>query len=661
MPKQPLTTQSNALSWLENLEDSRTQEFLAQEAKYTKHWQQEIESLTQDFFQEIKARTQLNDTSLKQLLDNYYYFNKTKENLDYPIHCRCQELAASEYEVILDENELAANHDYFDLGSYSVSRDGQKIVYSQDTAGYENYSLFLKDLPKGTSRALDIHNTSSTVHITPTGDAIFYCVRDSKQRPYQVYRVNLDTLQQTLIYTEHDERFFLDIELYETEGVLLITAGSNDTTEVLSYDLAQEHLKSVTPRKAKVEYSVIPYDSGYYLLTNQEATEFRLAYIDSTGKSHSLIPGSATQTLEDITLYADYLVVTVRRQARQELLILNHKTHETYLIQAPSPNHTLELVPPISSQHNLLHYTVESLAQPEKTYSFDLKTQAKECVKEHAVLDSDFSPDNYHCLREYVSAPDGTQVPLSIVYHKDTPLNGQAPCYLYGYGAYGVITDPWFSVARLSLLDRGGIFALAHVRGSGDCGQNWYHQGKLEHKQNSFSDFIACGRYLIDHNYTNANQLCGAGGSAGGLLVASAAHQAPEVFQLIVAQVPFVDVVQTMTNPDLPLTITEYDEWGDPNKPEALARIAAYCPVTQVCEQEYPNIYATCGINDSRVGYWEACKWASLIRKKATNHPKVWLKIQQSGHGGDSGRLKAMQETAEMYAVVLYFCGKQKK
>ncbi|WP_218080697.1 S9 family peptidase [Anthocerotibacter panamensis] len=617
----------------------------------------------QHLYQELVGRIQETDLSVPVRLDHYAYYARTETDRQYAILCR-QADGASE-EVLLDLNQLAEGHPYFSLGTNAVSPDHRLLAYAIDTSGAETYTLYVKDLMTGDLRADVIPNTSASACWANDNHTLFYTVLDEAKRPYKLFRHTLGTDPQAdvLVYHETDDAYFLGIGRTRSKGYLVLHLQSKVTSEVHYLDANDPYasFRVVHPRQKGLEYSLDHLEDHFYILTNDQAQNFKLVKAPVTDPAKAnwqdVIPHREQVKLDQIEVLRGHIIVLERQNALERIYVLDLEGMDSHYIEFPEPVYTVHLGDNPEIDTDLLRFTYASLVTPNTVFDYNLVTRERELKKQYAVLGG-YDPSYYQSERLFATAPDGARIPISLVYRKDMVRDANHPLYLYGYGSYGYSLDPSFSSARLSLLDRGFIFALAHVRGGEELGRPWYEDGKLLQKKNTFTDFIAVAEYLVAEHYTSPSRLVISGGSAGGLLVGAVANLRPELFAVVVAQVPFVDVVNTMLDSSLPLTVVEYDEWGNPNDREFFDYIRSYSPYDNVTAQDYPHLLITAGLNDPRVSYWEPAKWCAKLRALKTDAHILLLKTNMgAGHGGASGRYDRLKEVAFEYAFILRVLG----
>lgn len=664
-------TGTDPYRWLENRDAEDVLAYLKAENAYLEEQLADQAELREALFQEIKSRIRETDLSLPAPWGPWLYYQRTTAGDEYPRHYRCPRpldgsltVDESAEQLLLDPNELAGGG-FLSLGAFSVSQDHSKLAYSLDREGDEIYRLYVKDLASGAVTELPFDNCDGSMTWANDSQTLFYGELDETHRPHKIYRHRLGDMDSSEVYHDPDGRFFVHCYRASSDRQLVILSHSKTTSEawVLSADQPEGSWTCLAPRQEDHEY--FP-DHGLYegqwrwlIRSNQAGINFALYHASEAepGREHwqELVPHDDAVMLEDVSLNAEAITLTLR-ESGLPVIEVRPQGVQPYRLQLPDAAYSLHVQNSLEFTSTVIRLRYEALNRPAQIRQLTLADGTQEVLKETPV-EGPFDADAYESRRIWATAQDGTQIPISLVGRRDS-FGKPAPLYLYGYGAYGHSLDPWFSHARLSLLDRGFIFAIAHVRGGGDLGEAWYRAGKLEHKPNTFSDFIACAEQLLADGYTTSPRLAISGGSAGGLLIGAVLNLRPELFGAAIAEVPFVDVLNTMLNADLPLTVTEYDEWGDPNQPEVHERIRAYAPYENVRAQAYPPLLAVAGYNDSRVQYWEAAKWVAKLRATRTDDNLLLLKTEfGAGHGGMSGRYQALKDVALEYAFVLKVFG----
>ncbi len=570
-------------------------------------------------------------------------------------------------EELLDVNQLAEGKGFMRLGAYKVSPNHQLLAYSTDTAGAETYTLFVKDLATGQLLKDVIPDIYSSVEWAADNKTLFYNTLDLAKRPYKLFRHILgeDPKKDPLIYHEKDDAFYLDINLSRSHQYLLMSLGSNTTSEVwfLRADDPNGQFRVVHPRQHEMEYSVEHHGEKFYIVTNDGAKNFKLLEAPAADPYKvnwkELIPRRANVKLDGVDAFQNHLVVYEREGGLKKIQVWNFATGEKFYVDFPEPVYNVNPTGNVEYKTNLLRFNYTSLITPGSVFDYNMDTKNRELKKQTPVLGG-YDPKQYQSERIVAKAMDGTEIPISLVYKKGMVKNGTSPLYLYGYGSYGISSDPNFSSNRLSLLDRGFIFAIAHIRGGGEMGRMWYDDGKLLKKRNTFTDFISCAEHLINEKFTSKEKLAIGGGSAGGLLMGAVTNMRPDLFKAVVAKVPFVDVMNTMLDPTIPLTVIEYEEWGNPNKKEYYDYMMSYSPYDNVEAARYPNLLITGGLNDPRVAFWEPSKWTAKLRTLKKDDNRLVLKMNMgAGHGGASGRYDFLKEIAFEYAFLLDVLGIQ--
>lgn len=655
-------------AWLQERDTDAVLDYLKAENAYQEAQLADQAQLREQLFEEIKARIRETDLSLASPWGQYLYYTRTTAGDEYARHYRCPRPADDSPQVdeaheqlLLDPNVLAAGG-FLALGAFSVSPDQQRLAYSLDTSGEETYRLYVKELASGAVSELPFEQCDGSMTWANDSQTLFFGELDDTHRPYKLYRHRLGSEGAELVFEEPDGRFFLHCYRSSSERQLILLLNSKTTSEawVLDAQTPAAAFTCLAPREEAHEYYP---DHGqlngtwtWFIRSNQTGINFALYQAPDTGSAplraawQTLIEHRPDSMLEGVTLNAQAYSLSLR-EGGLPIIEVHRQGVPAYRVQLPDAAYSLYVSDSLEFASGRIRLRYEALNRPAQVRQLSLADGAQQVLKETPVL-GPFNADDYLSQRLWATAADGTQVPISLVQRRDTV--GQAtPLYLYGYGAYGESLDPWFSHARLSLLERGVAFAIAHVRGGGELGEAWYRAGKQEHKANTFGDFIACAEHLLAQGLTRPSQLVISGGSAGGLLIGAVLNQRPELFAAAVAEVPFVDVLNTMLDPDLPLTVTEYDEWGNPQDPHVYARIKGYAPYENVSAQAYPAMLVIAGYNDSRVQYWEAAKWVAKLRASKTDDQLLLLKTELgAGHGGMSGRYQGLRDVALEYAFV---------
>ncbi|MGK8435969.1 S9 family peptidase [Ectopseudomonas hydrolytica] len=666
-------TGTDPYRWLEQRGSEEVLDHLKAENAYLEAELAPQQALRESLFDEIKARIRETDLSLPTPWGDYLYYQRTTAGDEYPRHYRCKRPADGSLTVdtdsetlLLDPNALAGGG-FLSVGAFSISPDQRRLAYSLDSSGEEIYRLFVKELDSGRISELPFDDCDGSMTWAGDSQTLFFTELDDTHRPYKLYRHRLGTRGAEQVFEEADGRFFLHCYRSSSERQLILQLGSKTTSEVwvLDAERPEGDFVCLAPREEGHEYDA---DHGmldgqwcWLIRSNQSGINFALYRADEAKPQRphwQQIRAHDPQVMLDGATLNQRAIVLALREGGLPVLEVQPQGQAAYRVQLPDAAYSLYVQDSLEFHSPVIRLRYEALARPAQIRQLELATGEQQVLKQTPV-EGPFDAVAYESRRLWACADDGTQIPISLVARRDVLAAGQpAPLYLYGYGAYGASLDPWFSHARLSLLERGFVFAIAHVRGGGEMGEAWYRAGKLEHKRNSFGDFIACAERLIAEGLTRPAQLVISGGSAGGLLIGAVLNERPELFAAAIAEVPFVDVLNTMLNPDLPLTVTEYDEWGDPNQPEVHERIKAYAPYENVSARAYPAILAMAGYNDSRVQYWEAAKWVAKLRARKTDDNLLLLKTDlDAGHGGMSGRYQGIRDVALEYAFVLRVLG----
>ena len=640
--------------------NSEVIDYLEAENAYTKEQMKHTEALQQTLYQEILGRIKETDLSVPYRLDNYYYYSRTEEGLAYSIFCRKPGSLEAPEEVLLDQNQLAEGQEFFSLGVLAISPNHQILAYSTDTTGAEQYTLCFLDLTAGKLYSEQVPNTYYSFAWGNDNRTVFYTKVDEANRPYQLWRHRLGSNpeEDVLIYEETDESFFLSVGKTRSEAYILMELESQVTSEIhyLDANTPTEAFRVIHPRQPQMEYFVEHHSDRFYIVTNENAINFKLmkAPVASPDKANweTVIPHREDIMLSDVSAFTDHLVISERTAGLPTVRVQKLSTGEETALDFPEPTYAIfdGNNPEFNSRKWRFIYT--SMITPSSVFDYDMETGERELKKETEVLGG-YDRTQYASERLMATAADGAQIPISLVYKRGI-TDRPNPLWLTAYGSYGFPYPATFSSSRLSLLDRGIVFAIAHIRGGGDMGRKWYEDGKFLNKKNTFTDFIACAEYLIEQKWTTPDSLVISGGSAGGLLMGAVINQRPDLFKAVVADVPFVDVVTTILDTSLPLTVIEWDEWGNPNDPTYYNYIKSYSPYDNVEAKEYPALLITAGLNDSRVKYWEPAKWTAKLRTMKTDNNILLLKTNMgAGHGGASGRYESIKETAFEYAFVL--------
>lgn len=652
--------------WLNKRDNPEVLAYLTAENEYAKAAMAHREGLEEALFEEIRGRIKQTDLSVPYKLDDYFYYTRFEEGKEYPLYCRKLRTLEADEELMLDVNVVAEGHEYCSVGGLAISFGQGILAYAVDTQGRRIYTIRFKDLGSGELLPDMIPEVTGNLAWANDNRTLFYSKQDpATLRSFQIYRHSLGTEggQDELVYEETDETFSASVFKTKSKRYLMITSHQTVSTEYRYLDANDPlgEFQVLVPRERDHEYDVDHYEDAFYIRTNFRAKNFRLmtTTVGKPAKEHwqEMIPHREDVLLESFELFQDYLVVEERKRGLIQLRVLPWKGGDEHYLDFGEPTYFASLGENPEFNTPLLRFVYTSMTTPNSVFDYNMATREKTLLKQEEVLGG-FDTTHYQTERLWASARDGMQVPISLVYRKGLEKNGKNPLLLYGYGAYGASMDASFSSSRISLLDRGFVFAIAHVRGGEELGREWYERGKLLNKKNTFADFIDCAEYLLREGYTNQERLFAMGGSAGGLLMGAVVNMRPDLFKGVVAQVPFVDVVTTMLDSNIPLTTGEYDEWGDPNQSDYYQYILSYSPHDNVQAKAYPHLLVTAGLHDSQVQYWEPAKWVAKLRAIKTDENLVLLKTtMEAGHGGLSGRFRRFKELAFIYAFLLDLAG----
>jgi len=650
--------------WLNERENPEVIDYLNKENAYYNAMTADTKNFQKELFDEMKARIKEDDSSVPYFYNGYYYITRYEKGKDYPIHTRRKGSLDAKEEVMFDCNEMAKGHSYFSLAGLNVTEDNEWAAFAVDTVSRRQYTLQVKNLKTGEILPFKIENTTGGSTWAGDNKTLFYTRKDPVTlRSEKIYKhkMGTDVASDALIYHEKDETFDTFIYKEKSKKYLVIGSSSTLTSEyrILDAKKPDGEFKIFQPRTRGLEYSIAHYGDKWYIVTNKDkATNFKLMTTSetATGKDNwkDLIPHRKDVLLEDIEIFKNYLVIEERANGLNTIRIRPWDGKGEYYLPFAIETYTAGVSTNPDFDTDVLRYSYQSLATPSSVIDFNMKTKEKTVLKEQEVLGGKFDKNNYVEERVWATAKDGTKVPISMVYRKGITKNGNNPMLLYAYGSYGASMDPYFSSIRLSLLDRGFIFAIAHIRGGEDLGREWYENGKLLKKKNTFTDYIDCSEYVIAQKYTSAKHLYAEGGSAGGLLMGAVVNMAPQLYNGVIAQVAFVDVITTMLDDTIPLTTGEYDEWGNPNDKTYYDYMRSYSPYDNVTAQAYPNMLVTTGLHDSQVQYWEPAKWVAKLRVTKTGNNLLYLDTNmEAGHGGASGRFEALKQVAKEYSFLL--------
>ena len=644
--------------WMRERDNPQVMAYIEAENAYTQKVMSGTERLQKKIYREMVSRIKEKDSDVPEQEGNFEYYTKTERGKEYPVYCRKRLSPGAAEEVILDVNVLAKGYDYFSIGLIRISPDEEKMAYTYDTTGSEKYQLAIKDLSTG--KILEKRSFSTPDFEWMADNRTYlYTVEDETWRPYRVYRHTMGAEgEDELLYEEKDGRYWMWLSNAADRSYLFMGLGSKTTSEMyfIKSDAVNDPLTCFLPRRAGVEYYLNARDGYFYLFTNEEAPQFKLERVPAglfeQDSARETVVAPSADTLTDYFLFEDYLALFIRHEGIPGIRIRNLKTGEEHNVELPDPYVSLRPGKNKNFRSHLLRFSISSLVTPSSVYDYDMEKRESVLLKRAEV--KGYHREEYVMKRVMAPSHDGVKIPIILVYKKGFGA-GPHPLYLYGYGAYGDNNDPYFSSARLSLLDRGFIFAMEQVRGGGEMGISWYKSGKLLKKMNTFYDTIACAEYLINEGYTTREKIVLSGGSAGGLLVGATVNMRPSLFAVAIASVPFVDVINTMLDPTIPLTVVEYEEWGDPMKKKYFDLMLSYSPYDNIRKTEYPHMLITGGLNDPRVQYWEPLKWTARLRKETKGNNLLLLKMNtDSGHMGSSGRYSWLRELAFEYAFILH-------
>lgn len=652
--------------WLNQRDDQQVIDYLKAENEYTRAVLEPTGDFQEDLFQEMKGRIKEDDQSVPYKKNGYYYYSRYEEGKQYPIYCRKKGSLEAAEEILLDVNQMAEGYSFYRVTGLSMSPDNKMLAYGVDTVSRRKYIIHIKNLETGEIYEDAIPMTTGRAVWANDNQTLFYTQKqEGTLRSHKIFSHMLGTSFEgdREIFHEDDETFSTSVYKSKSDQYIMIASGStmSDEYRYLDADQPEGDFAIVQPRERGLEYSVSHFGNDFYIVTNWKARNFRLmkTSVGKNRKEHwqEVIPHRKDVLLDGIEIFSEYLVVDERKDGLTQLRIIPWAEGEEYYMDFDEEVYAASISTNPDFDSKKLRFTYSSMTTPYSTYDYNMETRERELKKRDEVL-GDFNPDNYEARRLWAEADDGKKVPISMVYRKDIELNSSNPTLLYGYGSYGYTRDAGFSSNRLSLLDRGFIYAIAHVRGSQYLGREWYEDGKLLNKRNTFTDFNDCAEHLIQEGYTSPDHLYAMGGSAGGLLMGAIVNMQPELYNGVVAAVPFVDVVTTMLDENIPLTTGEFDEWGNPKEQKYYEYMLSYSPYDNVKEQKYPNMLMTTGLHDSQVQYWEPAKWVAKLRDHKTGENLLLLHTNmEAGHGGASGRYEALREVAREYAFIFYLEG----
>jgi oligopeptidase B len=649
--------------WMNNREDQRVIDYLNAENEYYAEMTAHTKKFQEELFDEMKSRIQEDDESVPYFKNGYYYITRYEKGKDYPIYSRKKGSLDAKEEIMFDCNQMAKGEKYFNLGSVSVSEDNKLALFSTDLIGRRQYTLQIKNMETGEILSDKIENTTGGGTWANDNQTFFYTKNDEVTlRADKIYRHSLGAKSSAdvLVFHEKDETFSTFVYKEKSNKYLIIGSGSTVSNEYrfLDANTPKGEFKLFQKRERDLEHSISYYNGDFYIVTNKDgATNFKVMKCSEKATSQEnwvdLIPHRKDFFVQDIEIFKNYLVITERNQGLNKLRVLSWDKKKDYYLPFNSETYVAYTSTNLEFNTDILRYGYQSMTTPNSTIDFNMTTKESTVLKEQQVLGGKFDKNNYTEERIWAKAADGTKIPMSIVYRKGMKKDGENPVLQYAYGSYGHTIDPYFSTSRLSLLDRGFVYVICHIRGGQYMGREWYENGKMLKKMNTFTDFVACSKHLIAQKYTSADHLYAQGGSAGGLLMGAITNLAPELYNGIVSQVPFLDVVTTMLDETIPLTTGEFDEWGNPKIKEYYDYMLSYSPYDNIEAKDYPNILITSGFHDSQVQYWEPTKYVAKMRAMKTDNKYLFLDTNMdAGHGGASGRYEALKEVAKMYAFI---------
>ena len=650
--------------WLKERENPEVIDYLERENDYYQKSTKHLIPLQDELFKEMKGRIKEEDNSVPYFYNGYWYITRYEKGQDYPVYTRKKDSLSAAEEILFDCNEMAKGHEYFRLVGINISPDNTKVIFGIDTVSRRQYILKVKDLITGEIFDTSITNSTGGSAWAKDNEHFFYTLKNPETlRSEAIYRHTLSNLNAAseLVFKEEDETFSCYVTTSKSEDYIFIGSYSTLSTEFqfIKTDEPLSPFAVVQERKKDLEYSISHYGEHFYIFTNADGAKnykvMKVAVNEPQMENwEEVLAHREDVLLEDLELFNEYWTITERAEGLAKIRIKRWDEQEDYYLPLEGATYTVYTSTNIDFATTKLRYVYNSMTTPSSVIEFDMKDKTQTILKEQEVLGGKFDKSNYVSKRLWATAKDGVEIPISLVYRKDTSLSPDTPILQYAYGSYGSTIDPGFSTTRLSLLDRGFAFAIAHVRGGEYMGRKWYDEGKMLRKKNTFTDFIACSQFLIDQGMTSEKHLYAYGGSAGGLLMGVIVNEAPQLYKGLIAAVPFVDVVTTMLDESIPLTTGEYDEWGNPNHEEYYHYIKSYSPYDNVKEQAYPNMLVTTGLHDSQVQYWEPAKWVARLRQHKKDDTVLFLDTNMTaGHGGASGRFQGLKETAKKYAFLL--------
>ena len=646
--------------WLRRKDDPQVRAHLDAENTYADAVMKPTEPLQGELYSEMLGRIKESDLTVPFRKGDYFYYSRTEKGKQYPIYCRRKGSVEAPESILLDANELARGEKFFALGDVETSDDGNLLAYSTDVTGFREYTLFVKDLRTGAIAPERVLRVSS-VTWAADNKTLFYVVDDKAKRPYRVYRHVLGTAAAVdpLLYEEKDEKFTLEVSRSRSRAYVFVDASSHTSSEIrfVPADEPERALRLIAPREKDREYEVEHRLGAFFLRINDTGRNFRVVLASAEDPRREnwkeIVPQREDVMIEGIEVFAGHLVLLERQDGLRHFRVLSFGTGESHRIELPEPVYAAFAAENLEFDTNVFRFRYQSLVTPESVFDYDMDKRERRLLKRTDVLGG-YDPSRYVSERLHAKASDGTDIPISIVYRKDLVRDGRNPLLLTGYGSYGISTNPGFSSNRVSLMDRGVVCAIAHVRGGGEMGKKWHDQGRMFAKKNTFTDFIAVAEHLIREKWTSKDRLAIEGGSAGGLLIGAVVNMRPDLFAAAIARVPFVDVINTMLDATLPLTVGEFEEWGDPRVREQYEYMKSYSPYDNIGARAYPAMLVKTSFNDSQVMYWEPAKYVARLREmKTDSNPLVFKVNMAGGHGGSSGRYDKLKEAAFDYAFLL--------
>lgn len=649
--------------------DEQTQKVLAYlnaENDYLKTKTKHTEALQKKLYDEMVGRIKQNDESVPYKSNGYWYYNRYEQGQEYPIYCRKKGSLDATEEILLNVNDMAKGHAYYQISGVSVSEDNNLLVYAEDSVSRRRYTVYVKDLRTGKIIGQPVLNTEGYAVWANDNKTLFYTRKDSvtlRSRWIMKHTLGNDPAKDVSVFEETDDTYYIGVYKGKSKKYIVIYSNSTttDSYQILEANKPEGKFREFTAREKNHKYSIDHFQDKFFVVTNDNALNFRLMETPETKTAKvnwkEKIAHRTDTLLEGIDLFKDYLVLSERAKASTLIRVIDQRTNASHYLNFGETAYTVYSSVNRDFDTDLFRYGYTSMTTPFSTYDYNMKTKEATLLKRNEVVGG-YDPANYVTERLWATADDGTQIPMSIVYKKGLKKDGTNPCLIYAYGSYGSSTDPTFSSTRLSLLDRGFVYAIAHIRGGQEMGRQWYEDGKMFKKKNTFTDFIDCTEHLIAEKYSSTDKMFANGGSAGGLLMGAVVNMRPDLYKGVVAEVPFVDVVSTMMDETIPLTSGEWDEWGNPDDVESYMYMLEYSPYDQVKAQDYPNMLVTTGLHDSQVQYWEPAKWVAKLREMKTDNNTLLLRTNmETGHGGASGRFKVYEEQAQEFAFILDLAG----